>query len=119
MSKVTTENFIGADSTIVGFVRRGPENPAYDKDGTRGFKQITIPIDERYQKDGEWVTKGTTWYRYTATEEYLNGAKVGDKVRIENAQTGTPFISEKGNVSVDLTYGTLTVLESADEEPAF
>ena len=116
MSKVTTENFIGADSTIVGFVRRGPENPAYDKNGERGFKQITIPVDERYQKNGEWVTKGTTWFRYTATEEYLKGAKVGDKVKIEGAQMGTPFISEKGNVSVDLTYGVLTVLESADED---
>lgn len=116
MSKVTTENFIGWDSTIVGFVRRGPENPAYDKEGTRGFKQITIPIDERYQKDGERITKGTTWVRYTATEEYLHGAKVGDKVKIEGAQTGTPFISDKGNKTVDLTYGTLTILESADED---
>lgn len=121
MSKVTTENFIGFDATVVGFVRRGPENPAYDKEGTRGFVQVTIPIDERYQKDGEWITKGTLWVRYTAKPEYLDGAGVGDKVRIEGAQVGTPYISDKGNVSVDLTYGTFTVLEKArtdsDEEP--
>lgn len=115
MSKVTTENFIGADSTIVGFVRRGPENPAYDKDGERGFVQVTIPIDERYKKGDEWVTKGTTWFRYTAKPEYLDGAEIGDKVRIENAQAGTPFVSDKGNVSVDLTYGTLTVLEKSEQ----
>lgn len=116
MSKVTTENFIGVDATVVGFVRRGPENPAYDREGTRGFVQITIPIDERYKKDGEYVTKGTLWARYTAKPEYLDGAKIGDKVRIENAQMGTPFVSDKGNVSVDLTYGELTVIESADED---
>lgn len=116
MSKVTTENFQGADATIVGFVRRGPENPAYDKNGERGFVQITIPIDESYKKGDEWVSKGTTWYRYTAKPEYLNGAKIGDKVRIEGAQMGTPFVSDKGNVSVDLTYGELTVLEVADTE---
>lgn len=121
MSRVTTDNYIGADTTIVGYVRRGPENPAYDPNGERGFVQITIPIDERYQKNGEWVTRGTTWYRYTAKPEYLDGAEVGDKVRIENAQTGTPFVSDKGNVSIDLNYGELTVLEKGttedDEDP--
>jgi len=122
MSKVTTENFQGIDATVVGYVRRGPENPAYDPTGERGFVQITVPIDERYKKGDEYVTKGTLWVHYTAKPEYLNGAEIGDKVRIENAQMGTPFVSDKGNVSVDLTYGELTVLEKAeakDDGPAF
>lgn len=117
-------NYPGASATIVGFVRR-KGNAAYDKDGSKGTVQLAIPVDSGYKKDDEWVKTGTAWYNYTArgdfAENVLGPINVGDKVRIDDAKLEAVEFAE-GKLRLDLSYGTVTVLESkgaAQADPGF
>lgn len=115
-------NYIGASTTIVGYASGTARPPAYDKDGSKGVLELSIPINEGYKKDGEFVQTGTTWYTYSAAGEYadaLREVNKSDKIRIDDAkQEVREYTASDGSkrMGISLRYGTLTVLES--KEPA-
>lgn len=110
------ENRIGANLTLVGYVSGPARPPAYDKSGERGILEVSVPINEGYSKDGNFVQTGTTWYTYAAAGDYANALKAlnkGDKIRIDNAKQEVR--DHEGKLYITLRYGTLTVLESKSD----
>lgn len=109
-------NYTGATATIVGRAGTDPENPAYNKDGSRGIQEIRVAVDQGYKdSDGDWVETGTTWYTYTAPVEVLAEVSKGDKVRIDDARLETREFTRKDGTTgqaFDLRFGTIAVLES-------
>jgi len=124
-------NYVGATTTLVGFVSVAARSPRYDKDGTSGVTEIALAINEGYKKDGEFVQTGTTWYTYSAYGDYATPLKAlskGDKVRIDDAKQEVREYEKDGNTvsAINLRYGSLTVLESRparaaaeDADPVF
>ncbi|USH44526.1 ssDNA binding protein [Microbacterium phage Cassita] len=115
---VNDNNYIGATLTLVGYAAGEPEYPPYDKEGKRGFKQLSIAINEGYKKDGEFVKTGTTWYRVEKHQDDWAslGVQKGDKVRIDNAkQEVRSYKNAKGEdaLGITLSYADVTVLESS------
>lgn len=116
------KNYPGATVTVVGWVSGPARNPAYDKEGTKGVKEITIPVNEGYKKDGEFVKTGTTWYTVSAAGEYaerLEALNKGDKIRVEDArQEVREYKDREGNdkLGITLKFGKITVLDRNDEE---
>lgn len=112
-------NYIGVTTTIVGYAASDARNPAYDKEGTRGVKQVPIAINEGYKKDGEFVQTGTTWYDLEAGGEAastLARIKKGDKVRVDDAKQEVRTYKDKNGaekLGITLRFGTVTVLESS------
>jgi len=115
-------NYVGVSATIVGYLAKDPAPPAYDKDGSKGVIEISIPINEGYKKDGEFVKTGTTWYTYSAAGDYadnLRSLSKGDKVRIDEAkQEVREYKAKDGTdkMGISLRFGQLTVLESANKD---
>jgi len=115
-------NYIGATTTVVGYAAGEARFPAYDKEGSKGVLEVSIPINEGYKKDGDFVKTGTTWYTYSASGDYaeaLKTVKKGDKVRVDDAkQEVREYTNKDGETvkAIGLRFGTLTVLESAEEE---
>lgn len=110
-------NYPGATTTLVGYAAGNPEYPAYDKEGKRGFKQLSVAVNEGYKKEGEFVQTGTTWYRIEKHEEAWAelGVSKGDKIRLEDAKQEVREYKNKDGDSalgITLSYGELTVLES-------
>lgn len=111
-------NYVGASITLVGYASGEARFPAYDKDGSKGVLELSIPINEGYTKDGEFVQTGTTWYTYSAAGDYaatLKNINKGDKVRIDDAkQEVRSYTDRDGNekLGIGLRYGTISVLES-------
>lgn len=122
MSGINPQNYVGAANTLVGYAASGPRNPGYDKEGTRGVKEIPIPINEGYKKDGEFVQTGTTWYTYVAAGsgvELIEDIRKGDKIRIDGAkQEVREYKSKAGEdkLGISLRFGTITVLEQSDPD---
>lgn len=118
MSETNPKNYQGATVTIVGYAAGEAKPPAYDKEGTKGILQLSIPINEGYKKDGEFVQTGTTWYAYSAAGEYaetLKTVRKGDKVRIDDAkQEVREYTSKDGEskLGIELRFGTLVILEA-------
>ncbi len=119
------KNYPGVTSTLVGWVAGPARNPAYDKEGTQGVKEIAIPIDEGYTKDGEFVKRGTTWYTVSAASKYadeLLALAKGDKIRVEDAKQEVREYTDKEGVAklgITLKYGKVIVLEhSGADSPA-
>lgn len=121
-------NYIGATVTVVGYAAGEVKNPAYDKDGTRNIKQLSIPVNEGYKKDGEFIQTGTTWYTVEAfgdsADELVDmSIGKGDKVRVEDArQEVREYTNKDGETKLGITlkFGKITVLErSGKDEPAF
>ena len=118
-------NYIGATVTLVGYASGPARFPAYDKEGTKGVLELSIPVNEGYKKDGEFVQTGTTWYTYSASGDYaaaLKSVNKGDKIRIEDAkQEVREYDSKDGKkLGISLRFGNLVLLESkggATEEP--
>lgn len=112
-------NYIGVSTTLVGYVATAPRNPAYDKDGSRGVKEVSIAINEGYKKDGEFVQTGTTWYTVQAAGDAAHGISAlnkGDKVRVENAKQEVRAYKTKDGeekLGITLLFGEIIVLESA------
>lgn len=126
MSEVNPKNIQGATTTLIGRVSKDATTPAYDKEGTSGVIEVTIPHDEGYMKDGEFNKTGTTWYTYSAFGEYANalkGIKKGDRVRVDNAKQEVRAYKNKDGaevLAINLRFGSITVLasqNSAVEEP--
>lgn len=130
---VNENNYIGANATVVGYAASDARPPAYDKNGERGILEVSIPVNEGYRKDGEFVQTGTTWYTITGASDYAQNVlapiKKGDKVRVEDAKQEVREYKDKdGNTKLGITlrFGTVTVLESKsdgfapdDDETAF
>lgn len=112
-------NYLGVTTTIVGYAASDARNPAYDKEGTRGVKQVPIAINEGYKKDGEFVQTGTTWYDIEAGGEAastLARIKKGDKIRVDDAKQEVRTYKDKNGaekLGITLRFGTVTVLESS------
>lgn len=123
-------NYPGATTILVGYAAGNPEYPPYDREGKRGFKQLSVAVNEGYKKDGEFVQTGTTWYRIEKHEDAWAelGVGKGDKIRLDGAKQEVREYQDKNGDSklgITLTYGDLTVLESkndgsaSDEEAPF
>lgn len=115
---VNENNYIGATLTLVGYAAGDPEYPPYDKEGKRGYKQLSIANTEGYKKDGEFVKTGTTWYRVEKHQDdwAALGIQKGDKIRVDNAkQEVRAYKNAKGEdaLGITLSYADVTVLESA------
>lgn len=125
-------NYPGATTILVGYAAGNPEYPAYDREGKRGFKQLSVAVNEGYKpKDGgDFVQTGTTWYRIEKHEDAWAelGVGKGDKIRLDGAKQEVREYQDKNGDSklgITLTYGDLTVLESknggsgSDEDAPF
>lgn len=117
---VNENNYIGATLTLVGYVAVEPRYPAYDKEGTRGYKQIPVAINEGYKKDGEFVQTGTTWYDVELHENEVNslGVGKGDKIRVDEAKQEVRVYKNKEGeekLGISLKYGKVTILESKSD----
>lgn len=117
------KNYPGATVTLVGWVAGEARNPAYDKDGAKGIKEISIPVNEGYPDGNGGFTKtGTTWYTVSAFGEYaaeLSALKKGDKVRVEDAKQEVREYKDKdGNVKLGITlkFGKIIVLDKSAVE---
>ena len=120
---VNEKNYPGATVTLVGWVAGEARNPAYDKDGTKGVKEISIPVNEGYPDGNGGFTKtGTTWYTVSAFGDYaaeLTTLTKGDKVRVEDAKQEVREYKDKdGNVKLGITlkFGKIIVLEKSGAE---
>ena len=113
-------NYVGASITLVGYVSNPARPPAYDKDGSKGVLELSIPINEGYKKDGEFVQTGTTWYTYSAAGEYADALRElakGDKVRIDDAKQEVREYTDRDGAKqkgISLRYGSIKVLESKE-----
>lgn len=124
MTNINPNNYISADLTLVGYAASGPRNPAYDKEGKRGVKEIPIPVNEGYKDrdSGEFIQTGTTWYNYVAAGEgvsVIEGIRKGDKIRLDGArQSVREYTNKDGEtkLGIELRFGTVTVLEQADPD---
>jgi single-stranded DNA-binding protein len=112
-------NYPGAEATVVAYAAGPARPPAYDKNGERGILEVSLPVNEGYKKDGEFVQTGTTWYTYTGAGEFaehvLANVKKGDKIRVQDAKQEVREYQDKdGNTKLGITlrFGTFTVLES-------
>lgn len=118
MSDMNPTSIMGVNVVLVGYAAGEAKTPAYDKEGTKGILQLSIPINEGYKKDGEFVQTGTTWYTYSAANEYaepLKAVRKGDKVRIDDAKQEVREYTSKDGVSklgIELRFGTLVILEA-------
>ena len=115
------KNYPGATVTLVGWVNTTARNPAYDKDGSKGVKEVPIAIDEGYPDGNGGFTKtGTTWYAVTAAGEYakeLEALGKGDKIRVEDAKQEVREYTNKDNetkLGITLKFGKIIVLEKAE-----
>lgn len=115
-------NYIGATTTIVGYAAGAAKPPAYDKDGSKGILELSIPVNEGYKKDGEWTQTGTTWYTVSAAGDHaetLRAIQKGDKVRVDDAKQEVREYQNKDGetkLGISLRYGTVTVLESKGDD---
>lgn len=127
---INPNNYPGATTTLVGYAAGNPEYPAYDREGRRGFKHLSVAVNEGYTKDGEFVQTGTTWYRIEKHEDAWAelGVGKGDKIRLDGAKQEVRSYKNKEGVEqlgITLSYGDLTVLESknggsaSDDEAPF
>lgn len=120
-------NYIGVSASIVGYAASAARPPAYDKEGTKGILEVSIPISEGYKKDGEFVQTSTSWYVYSGAGEFaqnvLSKVQKGDKIRIDDAKQEVREYQDKdGNTKLGITlrFGEFQVLESkssGDETP--
>ena len=80
---------------------------------------MSLPVNEGYRKDGEFVQTGTTWYTYSGAGEFaenvLSRVQKGDKIRVDDAkQEVREYKDREGNdkLGITLRFGTFTILES-------
>lgn len=113
-----TNNYRGVTTTLVGYAASDARNPAYDKEGTRGVKQVPIAVNEGYKKDGEFVQTGTTWYDIEAggdAAQALLAVRKGDLIRVDDAkQEVRSYKAGDGTekLGITLKFGQVTILES-------
>lgn len=117
MTTINPNNYVGAANTLVGYVG-GVDFPPYDKEGARGYKQVSIAINEGYKKNGDFVKTGVTWYRYEAHQDRIAelGIEKGDKLRIDGAKQEVREYGAEGDkkLGITLSYGEVTILEKGE-----
>lgn len=117
MSDINPSNYIGANVVVVGYANE-PRYPGYDKNGSRGWKQIPVPINEGFKKDGEFVQTGTTWYEVDVSDESLanNPVSKGDKIRVTGKQEVREYKDKDGNskLGIAIKFAQIEILESAN-----
>lgn len=117
-------DYVGATTTLVGWAASDGRNPAYDKDGKKGVKEVSIAINEGYTKDGEFVQTGTTWYTVSAAGDYADeiaAIRKGDKLKVEGAKQEVREYKDKDDnpkLGITLRYGKITVLEAKNAPAA-
>lgn len=116
---INPNNYTEADLTLVAYAAADARPPAYDKDGSKGVLEVSLPVNEGYKKDGEFVQTGTTWYTYSGAGDFaqnvLANVRKGDKIRIDGAkQEVREYQDRDGNVKLGITlrFGDFQVLES-------
>lgn len=128
MSNINERNITGVNAVIVGRTASAAENPPYDKDGSRGYQQVRVAVDQGYKKGDEWVETQTLWITYSARAEDLAHIQKGDKVRLDEVKLEAREFERKDGTTgqaFEARYGTVTVLESksggsdSDEEAPF
>ena len=119
MSDINPNNIQGASIVVVGYVAGPAKAPLYDKEGTSGRLEISIPVNHGYRKDDEWVQTSTSWFNYSAGGDYADALKSlakGDKIRLDDAKFESRTYTKKDGsdgIGLNISYGTLTVLEKA------
>ena len=123
---VNEQNYIGVNTTLVGYAAGPAKPPAYDKDGSRGVLEVSFAIREGYKKDGEFVETGPSWYVYSGAGEFaenvLAQVQKGDKIRIEDAKQEVRTYKNKDGeekLGITLRFGNFTVLESKNSGSAY
>lgn len=117
MSNINQNNYPGVNAVIVGRAAASAENPPYDKEGSRGFQQVRIAVDQGYKKDGEWVSTQTLWITYTARAEELEGVSKGAKVRLDEVKLEAREYTRKDGTTgqaFEARFGEIIVLESGN-----
>ena len=119
MTEINPNNYREANTTLVGYTSAEPRVPAYVKDGSTNVLELSIPINEGYKKDGEFVQTGTTWYTYSGAGDFaqnvLANIAKGTKVRIDGAKQEVREYKNKDGESklgITLRFGELTILEA-------
>lgn len=115
-------NYEGATVTLVGRAGGDAENPAYDKAGERGIKQVRVAVGQGYKKDGEWVDTGTVWYTVSGRADDIGHVRKGDKVRLDDARLEAREFERKDGSkgqAFETRFGTLVVLESAQSDSGY
>lgn len=118
---INEQNYPGATITLVGYAAGPAKPPAYDKDGSKGILELSIPINEGYKKDGEFVQTGTTWYSYVAGGDYANALRAinkGDKVRVDDAKQEVREYTNKDEKTVrgiTLRFGKIQVIQAKND----
>lgn len=117
MASSNPNNYPGAQiDSVVGNVGK-VQFPAYDKQGTKGYKEVTVAVGQGYKgQDGQWVDTQTAWYAHTDKSEAIDalGLEPGDKVRIDDAKLETRTYT-KGDgsegIGLNLRFGKLTIVQ--------
>lgn len=114
---INPSNIPGATMTLVGWAAGDPEYPLYDKEGSRGYKQVSVANREGYKKNGEFVETGTTWYTIEKHQDDWAslGVRKGDKIRVDNAKQEVRTFKNKAGeekLGITLSFAEITVLES-------
>lgn len=110
-------NYTGATVTIVGNAASAPENPPYDKEGSRGIQQVRVAVSQGYKdkNSGEWKDTGTAWFTVSGRADDLAGIQKGDKVRVDDARLeAREFTRKDGSIgqAFETSFGTIQILES-------
>jgi len=110
------QNYTGVTATVIGRTAGPAENPAYDKQGARGYQQVRIAVDQGYKdSSGQWVETGTLWVTHTAPADILASVGKGDKVRIDDARLEAREFTRKDGTTgqaFETRFGDFTILES-------
>lgn len=122
MNDINPKNYIGATLTLVGYTSGPAQTPAYDKDGSRGVLELSIPIQEGYKKGDEFIKTTTSWYTYSAAGDYaqqLAAIPKGSKVRIDDAKQEVRTYKDREGaekLAIGLRFGTITVLTQGESQ---
>lgn len=114
---INPNNYPGASVTVVGFAAGPAEVREFNSGNSQA--ELSIPVNEGYKKDGEFVQTGTTWYKLIASADYAAdnwpAISKGDKVRVDDGKLEAREFERKDGTkgqAFEIRYGTLTVVES-------
>ena len=117
---INSQNISGVTATIVGNAAASPENPPYDKEGTRGFKQLRLGVSQGYtdKNTGEWVERPTLWVTVNGRDEDFPAISKGDKVRVDEARfEAREYERKDGTIgqAFETRFGRISVVESKSQ----
>jgi single-stranded DNA-binding protein len=126
---VNENNYKQAVVTVVGLAGGPWSVKEFDGGGSQAELSVAVGQGYRSKQTGEWVDKGTVWYRVTATPDYAannwpDDIDKGDTVRVDNAkQELRAYQKQDGSLEVGTTLSYaegITVLQKKEQaEPAY